>query len=183
MAAYELGRVAWAQNDPGAAFDLLRQAFLEARSQDLFLRAGCSLRALLDDFPNIGKTDPSIFQSLETCRPLWTRELRDECASPLGPKRRDPLFAKPGRWAVSFYRSQIAPAIGARCSLEPSCSIYFLTASRKHGLLGFPMLADRLVREPSVVAEGRQPVPGAGSPRFADPVSDHDFWLQAGGGE
>ncbi|MBU1694626.1 MAG: membrane protein insertion efficiency factor YidD [Verrucomicrobia bacterium] len=183
MAAYELGRVVWAKNDAGAAFDLLRKAFLETRSQPLFLRSGCSLHTLLRDFPTLGKNDPSVLQSLETCRPLWTLELREECASPLGPQGREPWVATPGRWVVTFYRNQIAPAIGARCSLEPSCSVYFLAASRKHGLLGLPMLADRLVREPSVVAEGRHPVQGDGPTRFADPVSDHDAWFRAEGGE
>lgn len=180
LAAYELGRVAWAKSDPAAAYDLLRQAFLEAPSQALFLRSGCSLRALLDEFPNIGKTDPAIFQSLETCRPLWGRELRAECAAPEAVAR-ESWLSKPGRWIVAFYRSQIAPAIAARCSLEPSCSAYFLAASRTHGLLGLPLMADRLVREPSVVAAGRHPVPGGRAPRFADPVSDHDFWFHAKG--
>ena len=84
----------------------------------------------------------------------------------------------PGRWLVSLYRSQIRPAIGARCSIRPNCSEYFLLASRKHGLLGFPMMADRLVREPGIVAEAEQAVETPDGVRYADPLSDHDGWLK-----
>ncbi|HOW96535.1 MAG TPA: membrane protein insertion efficiency factor YidD [Kiritimatiellia bacterium] len=181
-AAYELGRLNWAAGDPAAAYPLLRQAFLETRSQPLSLRSGCSLNELLRAFPNLGKDDLALVQSLETCRPLWSRALRAECAAPRARADRGGWLSAPGKWLVSFYRTQIRPAIGARCSLEPSCSAYFLAASRAHGLLGLPMMADRLVREPSVVAEARRPVPGDGAPRFADPVSDHDFWFHGGGG-
>lgn len=182
-AAYELGRLNWAAGDPAAAFTGLRQAFLETRAQPLSLRSGCSLHELLRAFPNLGKNDPALVQTLETCRPLWSRELRAECAAPEAAARREAWLSTPGRWIVSFYRSQISPAIAARCSLEPSCSAYFLAASRAHGLLGLPLIADRLVREPSVVAAGRNPLPEGGAPRFADPVSNHDFWFHAGGGE
>ncbi len=87
-----------------------------------------------------------------------------------------------GGWAsrrvTGFYKTVIGPAIGARCALEPSCSQYFLEASRRHGLLGFPMTADRFVREPVVSAPDRPYVRGAdGSWKHPDPVDDHDFWL------
>ena len=180
-AAYELGRARWAAGDPAAAYPLLRQAFLETQSQPLSLRSGCSLHELLRAFPNLGKDDPALVQSLETCRPLWNRALLAECAAPRHAGSASWL-STPGRLIVAFYRSQVRPAIGARCSLEPSCSAYFLAASRAHGLLGLPMMADRLVREPSVVAEARRPIPGDGASRFADPVSDHDFWFHGGGG-
>lgn len=83
------------------------------------------------------------------------------------------------RGVVSFYRTFVGPAIGARCVLEPSCSRYFLEASRKHGILGLPMLADRLVREPDASAPDR---PWAQTPsgqwRHPDPVADHDWWFR-----
>ncbi len=84
----------------------------------------------------------------------------------------------PGRALVRFYRAAIRPAIGARCSLEPSCSEYFLLVSRRHGILGFPMMVDRLVREPSLVGSHPIPAPPGGTVRVPDPVSDHDFWMQ-----
>lgn len=83
----------------------------------------------------------------------------------------------PGRAVVWVYRSLVRPAIGARCSLEPSCSEYFLQSSRRHGLLGFPMMADRLVREPSEVHAHPTPVLPGGAVRVPDPVSNHDFWM------
>ncbi|MBU4460234.1 MAG: membrane protein insertion efficiency factor YidD [Verrucomicrobia bacterium] len=84
----------------------------------------------------------------------------------------------PGRAMVWIYRSMVRPAIGARCSLDPSCSEYFLQSSRRHGLLGFPMMADRLVREPSEVRAHPVPVPPGSEVRVPDPVSDHDFWMR-----
>ena len=85
---------------------------------------------------------------------------------------------KYGEWTVSFYRHVIRPAIGSRCSLSPSCSGYFLQASRRHGWLALPMIADRLVREPSVVAQHEREVQMHGETRIADPLSDHDGWLK-----
>lgn len=85
------------------------------------------------------------------------------------------LFA---RGVISFYRRFVGPAIGARCALEPSCSRYFLEASRKHGLLGLPMVADRFVREPVESASDRLVRRPDGSWRHSDPVSDHDWWFR-----
>ncbi len=82
------------------------------------------------------------------------------------------------RRVVGFYRTFVGPAIGSRCVLEPSCSRYFLQASRKHGLLGVPMTADRFVREPNASAPDRPWVKTAsGEWRHPDPVEDHDFWF------
>ncbi len=76
------------------------------------------------------------------------------------------------RVVVEFYREWIRPAIGSRCSLSPSCSEYFLTAGRRHGWWAFPMMADRLVREPGLVSSAPDP-----SQRVSDPVDDHDRWF------
>lgn len=81
------------------------------------------------------------------------------------------------QWIVGFYRAQISPAIGARCVLDPSCSQYFLEASRKHGLLGLPMIADRFVREPIESASDRVILRTDGQHRHLDPVEDHDWWF------
>lgn len=74
---------------------------------------------------------------------------------------------------VRSYRRWISVAIGSRCSLTPSCSEYFRQAARRHGWLAFPMIADRFVREPSVVAASNV---RAGTP-IPDPLEDHDAWL------
>lgn len=132
----------------------------------------------------------------------WT-ECRRECARILAAHPEDPAAAAmdrtagqrmqtaptdgtwgaaasaPGRAVVWIYRSLIRPAIGARCSLDPSCSEYFLQSSRRHGLLGFPMMADRLVREPSVVHAHPAPAPPGGAVRVSDPVANHDFWMRS----
>ena len=56
-----------------------------------------------------------------------------------------------------------------------------MQASRAHGLLGVPIMADRFVREPSVVAAAEKPVTMPdGRIRYADPVADHDFWMKGG---
>jgi len=86
----------------------------------------------------------------------------------------------PAQAFISLYRTQISPAIGARCSLEPSCSEYFVQAVKKHGLLGAPLIADRFVREPDVFKAREKPIVMLdGRIRYADPVSDHDFWMYA----
>ena len=64
----------------------------------------------------------------------------------------------PARQAVAFYQRQIAPAIGDRCSLWPSCSAYAMEACAAHGALGLAIYADRAVREPDVAAEVRTAV-------------------------
>lgn len=116
--------------------------------------------------------------------PFWRDGALDALAPRLaatGPEAAAPatgsgsLFA---RAVVGFYRFAIRPAIGSRCALEPSCSQYFVLASRKHGWLGVPMTADRFVREPVVSAPDRPWVRNAaGQWRHPDPVEDHDGWF------
>jgi len=85
-----------------------------------------------------------------------------------------PPGALPVRAMVGFYRAFIGPALGHRCILDPSCSNYALQAARERGWLGLPMTADRLIREPSVIAARERIVTNAqGGVRIADPVSDH----------
>ena len=174
MAAYELGRLQWARGEAEAAARNLQKAFLLTSDHALFLRAGCSLDLLRKDSPIIGTLDPAVFQSLETSRALWSRDLVRECG--MRKEKAGSILSKPGQWVVAFYRRGIRPAIGARCSLLPSCSEYFNQASRKHGLLAFPLIADRLVREPSVVVMQEHPVHVHDKIRFADPVEDHTWW-------
>lgn len=85
--------------------------------------------------------------------------------------------ALPARVIVAVYRKIVGPAIGERCVLEPSCSRYFLEACRRHGLLGFPMIADRFVREPPESHSDRLVRRPDGTWRHSDPVSDHDWWF------
>lgn len=177
MAAYEAGRLLWREGQPVEAFRLLRTAFENAPDRALFLRAGCTLHFLIQAHPEAAENEPGLRKQLRTCRPLWDWELQRACMPdpPDAPVR---LISLPGRWVVAFYRRQISPAIGMRCSCVPSCSEYFLQACKKHGLLGFPMQADRFYREPSLVSERHNPVPYGNETRYADPLSDHDFWRE-----
>jgi putative component of membrane protein insertase Oxa1/YidC/SpoIIIJ protein YidD len=80
----------------------------------------------------------------------------------------------PVKGMVGFYRMAVAPALGSRCVLEPSCSRYSMQAARERGWLGLPMTGDRLIREPTIVALGTHPVTNTqGRIHYADPVSAH----------
>lgn len=176
-AAYAFGLAEWPGGaDRAAAFPALKFAFLNARAAPLFWRSGCSLYFLLKADAKLRRAEPALWQSLQSCRDAWPLEVWRECR-PRKP-RGTSWASRPGRWIVRFYRAAIGPAIGSRCDLQPSCSEYFLHASHAHGLLGIPVMADRFIREPSVVSAKEQPVVMPdGRIRYADPLSDHDFWM------
>ena len=177
MAAYELGLADWADGGEADALSALRFAYLNARDAPLFWRAGCSLYFFLKANKPLRRQDAATWRSLQSCRDAWPLEVWRECRP--RKKKGDSLAALPGKWIVRFYRAQIGPAIGSRCDLLPSCSEYFMQASRAHGLLGVPIMADRFVREPSVVSAAANPVAMPdGHVRYPDPVSDHDFWMK-----
>lgn len=106
--------------------------------------------------------------------------IRDSVSVPglaIMPERRG-LTERAIRLWIGFYRAQISPALGARCSLFPSCSEYCLQAVRRHGFLGLALYGDRAVREPDVVKNADTPIVINGRIFYADPLSDHDFWLR-----
>jgi putative component of membrane protein insertase Oxa1/YidC/SpoIIIJ protein YidD len=176
-AAYELGLAEWENCDRAAAFSALLFAYQNARAAPLFWRAGCSLYFLMKSDKRLRREEAAVWRSLQSCRDAWPLEIWRECRP--RPKGGSSWASAPGRWIVKFYRAQIGPAIGSRCDLQPSCSEYFRQASHTHGLLGIPIMADRFVREPSVVSAKEKPVVMPdGRIRFADPLSDHDFWMK-----
>ena len=176
LAAFELGRVRWQQGDTTNAYAWCRAAFRGAGQPELFARSGCLLAEIMRQVPDLGQDDPALLQTLETCRPLWTpMVVREALGAP--PNGAFAAEAKPVQWIVAVYRANVRPALGSRCSLTPSCSEYFLQAGNKHGLWAFPIEADRLVREPSVVQAAEHPVVEGGQVRFADPLEQHDYWL------
>ncbi|MCX7010611.1 MAG: membrane protein insertion efficiency factor YidD [Kiritimatiellaeota bacterium] len=176
LSAFETGRARWRQGDATNAYLQVRTAFRMAGQPELFALSGCLLAEILRQFPSLGKDDAALFQTLETCRPLWTTEIvRDALGLTYAG---DSVTV---RWIVALYRSGIRPAIGSRCSLTPSCSEYFLQAGKAHGLLAFPIVADRLVREPGVVQDAEHPVQVGEHIRYADPLAEHDYWLRAKG--
>lgn len=174
-ASYECGRMAWSEGNIPAAYTYFKKAFETTGAYDLFLRSGCSLYLLMEEEESLEKEDAALALQLKTARPLWGREFLAECRPG---KTRDGLAFLPGKWIVLFYRSQISPAIGARCSLTPSCSEYFRQACRAHGLLGFAIQADRFIREPSEVAAKKNPVPVGDVIKYSDPLEDHTGWLK-----
>lgn len=187
LAAYETARSGWdGRHADAEVAEALEYAFLHLRDPGLFARAACLLFFYLKADGELREARPDLEMAVEACRDAWPTAVWRECNPRTnGMKRRGHeggsggIGAWPGRAVVGFYRTAISPALGSRCSLSPSCSQYFLQASRKHGLLGIPMGADRLIREPSVVhaAERTVELPD-GSVRIADPVEDHDSWME-----
>ncbi len=177
LAAYEAGLARWSDHDRPTAIDALSFSFLKTRGTSLFWRSGCSLYFLFKEDRKTRRREPALWQAIQSCRDAWPLEVWRECRPK---RRRSPSpTSLPGRCVVALYRAQISPAIGARCDMVPSCSEYFLQASRAHGILGIPMIADRFVREPSMVSASRSPVVMPdGRIRYADPVSAHDRWMR-----
>jgi putative component of membrane protein insertase Oxa1/YidC/SpoIIIJ protein YidD len=175
MAAYELGAWHWMRRSDQASFDSFASAFARASSSSLFLRSSYALSRLLREHPEYRERVPGLHSQVRACYAEWTREVRTTAL----PDRDagDGVTARPALWLIAFYRSQIAPAIGQRCSLDPSCSEYAAQAFRRHGWLGLALFADRGVREPDVVSERADPVVREGVWRYRDPLENHDGWL------
>lgn len=175
IAAYELGRMNWQLGESEKAFDSFSRAFNTTTDKALFLRSSCSLFLLLKEFPSLKNGNDGLVSQINTSRTLWTGSLFAECGKP-GPASTEPV---PPNWIIRFYRSQISPAIGSRCVLEPSCSEYYHRASCKHGFIAIPMMADRLFREPEISNGKENPVVmKSGQIRYRDPVENHDFWMK-----
>lgn len=181
MAAFELGRAQWRHGDISNAFTNLRNAFSLAESPGLFARAGCSLDLLIGENKAVLRESAEAIETqLASCAATWPRTLWNECDIAPADQHAS-LTGKPGQWLIQFYRSQISPALGQRCSLVPSCSEYGRQALAKHGLLGMAITGDRMVRESDVVAAKEAVVEIDGHRYYADPVSKHDWWLETGG--
>jgi putative component of membrane protein insertase Oxa1/YidC/SpoIIIJ protein YidD len=175
-ARYEWARSMWRAGDWRSAFNAFRQVFEQTDVTELSVRAGCSLALLLGRHPELDKEYPGIKPQVRTLRALYTPDIIDQCrmASVRAPGS---WWGLPGQWGIAFYRSQIRPVLGERCSLIPNCSEYSRQAFQKHGVLGLALTADRFFREPGVVAAAEHPVDVNGKWFYADPLSDHDWWL------
>ena len=178
-AALEIGRHELQHRRIADAWPWFARALVTTKDPDEFVEAGSALAWIGMRRRDLLRANPSLADQLASGRSLWTPD-RVRAAAPGsnagGPLGR--LARLPAHTVVHMYRSAIRPAIGRRCNLEPSCSAYFLEASRRHGLAGIPMLADRLVREPGVNSRGEFPVlQPSGDIRYADPIENHDFWF------
>jgi len=174
---FELGRHAWMHGLESEAWPYLIKAFAFSPKPDVYRPAGCMLYLMHRKQPNLAEDkDRAYVNQVKTLRPLWTAKriealLKDREAIQHVHKRS--ILGIPNTWIVKFYRSQISPAIGSRCSLHPSCSEYFMQASKKHGLLSIPLIGDRLAREPGVVQAAEQSTWINGEERILDPLHDH----------
>ncbi len=174
-ASFEKARLLWQDDLPRQALDSFAFTFQITTNRQLFLMAACSAFLVLDKNQALKTEYPALVQQINTSRALWSGELFGLCR----PKKKPSRFQiDPAGWFVHFYRSQISPAIGQRCTLEPSCSEYFKQATARHGWLGVPMIGDRFIREPDVNKYKTKPVLVNGMVRYADPVNDHDFWMK-----
>lgn len=175
-ARYEWARAMWHAGEWQQAFAGFRLVFNQTTSDDLMIRSGCSLGILLRHYPVLSRAYPELLPQVRTLRQFYTATILDEC----GARPPTPSLARtglPGQWLVGFYRRQIRPAAGERCSLIPSCSEYTRQAFQKHGILGLAITADRFFREPGVVAAAEKPMDLNGKRYYADPLSDHDKWF------
>jgi putative component of membrane protein insertase Oxa1/YidC/SpoIIIJ protein YidD len=175
IAAYHLGRLQWQVDQPEEALISFSTAFHTTTNKTLFLQSACSIFLLLDDEPDLKEGRADLLHQINTSRSEWYGTLFGICAKP-DPHSDEP---KAPNWIVRFYRAQISPAIGNRCTLDPSCSEYYHQAHEKHGLKAIPMVADRFFREPEVNQQKKDPVVTKnGQIRYRDPVEDHDFWMK-----
>jgi len=175
IAAYEAGRLDWLLGKPEQALESFSFAFQTTTNKALFLRSSCSAYLLLKDHSDLKNGREDLISQISTSRDQWYGALFKECAKP-DPEKDLP---KTPNWIIRFYRSQISPAIGNRCTLEPSCSEYFHQAHQHHGLKSFPMIADRFFREPEVSNQKKDPViTESGQIRYRDPIENHDFWMK-----
>ena len=162
-------------------FDGFAEAFSTTRDPRVFRVAGCALSRAFSADPALADSHVDLAERVALCEDSWTAEDRADAirlAREQAPAHRGGIGGLLARGVVGFYRMFIGPALGSRCALEPSCSRYFILSSRKHGLLGVPMTADRFVREPVVSAPDRPWVLNSeGAWRHPDPVEDHDWWF------
>lgn len=170
-AALEVGHHLLRQGCPDEAWPWLARAFRAGVSDETTLAAGAELLWLGRMNPSRWRRDPDLRLQIASLRvPLWNMPLVAR------ERRGPPLSARPGLWFTRFYRRQIRPAIGNRCQLRPTCSEYFVQAARRYGWRAIPLLADRLVREPSVVQAAEHPLYEQDRVVYPDPVEAHSFW-------
>lgn len=173
IAAYELGRLQWSKNQLQQAADSFAQAFFTTNNKNLFIHSACSLFQLFKEAPILKTTCPDLVSQINSSRDEWNGPLFAKCARP------KPSKTVTQNAFIRFYRTQISPAIGNRCILEPSCSEYYHQAHTKHGWMAYPMIADRFFREPEVSNARENPyIRPNGEIRYLDPITNHDFWIK-----
>ena len=173
-ACYELSRTYIDKKDYTRAFDVLKQLFSNTNIPSLFIRSGCSLAHLFDQKDQLISNNKGLYCQIDTCNLLFSDEIIKETAL-ISQNKNVSWTGLPAQWVILFYQTQIGPAIGQRCSLHPSCSRYAQQALAKHGFLGIGFIADRMIREPDLVAQKSKPIVIEGRIKYLDPLKNHDF--------
>lgn len=172
LSSYKLGLFYIANNNFDKAFHFLSFVFFNAKNKDLFLHSSCSLFFLNTKNSTYKKNNPTLFEQISSTKYLWTDSLLKDCKINIKKNKNSENFI------VYFYRRNIRPAIGDRCVIEPSCSEYFRQSYIKHGIISFPMIADRFFREPGIAADNKKMITTEnGLIKFKDLLTDHDFWM------
>ena len=175
IASYESGRLLWSLGQDAEALDSFSASFQTTTNRALFLESACSAFLVMEENRSLRKENPDLARQINSTRDLWSGALFETCRRE---QKSGAASFSPSSAFIKFYRTQISPAIGQRCTLHPSCSEYFCQASHQHGPLCVPMIADRFVREPGLNNRKEHPVLIDGSVRYADPVHDHSFWMK-----
>ncbi|MCK5849558.1 MAG: membrane protein insertion efficiency factor YidD [Kiritimatiellae bacterium] len=175
-AGMELARLLLKKGSITAAFEHFVTVFIETDSSGMFKQSGYSLSVLIKQNRELTNSHAYLKPQLKSCSSLWTPALIAECSQENVPDKSS-WSGKPAEWIISFYQAQIAPAIGERCSLSPSCSAYAIQALRKHGALGLAIYADRAVREPDVIQNSKNPVIIGKRRKYRDTLDEHDYWM------
>ncbi len=101
----------------------------------------------------------------------WSRVASGPCRG-----RTDPVKAAAAGW-IRFFQRFVSPVDGPSCTFLPTCSAYGLQAVEKHGLLGIPMAAERVMRNHRPDDPARYPLREVnGHFYYWDPVESNDFW-------
>lgn len=172
-AALELGASEEAAGRWRPALEAYATALACARTPDPALRAAAGIDRLRKRDPEWSRSAPELEPVLRSLRPAIPDEAK---LAPVAAGREPDRGFRLSGFFVSLYRTQVRPAIGDRCEMNPSCSEYFRQAGLRHGWLAFPMIGDRFFREPSVVQAADAASARDRQSRVPDPLDDHDFW-------
>jgi len=171
-ADFELAAIYKKNDQPADALRHLISCFNSTGSASLFASATRQANTILNANSELEEEYKELIHVIRTASKTWPRK------STAGKSKTTPILAQPALWLIAFYQTQISPAIGARCSLHPSCSRYAVDALKKHGPTGIAIAGDRMVREPDVVEAKARPVVISHQIKYADPISDHTFWMK-----
>ena len=171
-ADFELARIYQNEKSPTNALRHLVSCFNKTTSAPLFAEATRKANTILNANPKLEKDHTELVHLIRTASKTWPRKTTERAPT------NAPILARPALWIIGFYQSQISPAIGSRCSLHPSCSKYAVDAMKQHGAIGIAIAGDRMVREPDVVEAKARPIVISHQIKYADPISDHSFWMK-----